>query len=101
MKPVGTIALIVAGLSAATMMPSNSLAAGAGSPNDTSAAQSSIQSRIDQLARPQPQPGEQPANPAATAPAPGGFPRSFLIPGTDTSIRIGGSIDGTATYYGR
>jgi len=29
-------------------------------------------------------------------PATGGsFPRSFLIPGTDTSIRIGGSVDGT------
>jgi hypothetical protein len=29
----------------------------------------------------------------------GSFPRSFLIPGTDTSIRIGGMIDETAFYF--
>jgi hypothetical protein len=33
---------------------------------------------------------------AATA---GSFPRSFLIPGTDTSIRIGGNITWIADYY--
>jgi hypothetical protein len=63
--------------------------------------QGSIQSRIDELAQPQPQSGQQPSSPPPTAAAPGSFPRSFLIPGTDTSIRIGGSVDGTASYYGR
>jgi Porin subfamily len=29
----------------------------------------------------------------------GSFPRSFLIPGTDTSIRVGGFIDLTGLYY--
>ena len=29
----------------------------------------------------------------------GSFPRSFLIPGTDTSIRIGGTADLTADYF--
>ena len=29
----------------------------------------------------------------------GSFPRSFLIPGTDTSIRVGGFIDETLDYY--
>ena len=29
----------------------------------------------------------------------GSFPRSFLIPGTDTSIRVGGFVDMTALYF--
>jgi hypothetical protein len=29
----------------------------------------------------------------------GGFPRSFLVPGTDTSIRVGGFIDLTGLYF--
>jgi hypothetical protein len=29
----------------------------------------------------------------------GSFPRSFLIPGTDTSIRVGGFVDLTADYW--
>jgi hypothetical protein len=29
----------------------------------------------------------------------GSFPRSFLIPGTDTSIRVGGFIDLGANYF--
>ena len=29
----------------------------------------------------------------------GSFPRSFLIPGTDTSIRVGGFIDLTGLYF--
>jgi hypothetical protein len=32
-------------------------------------------------------------------PGGGSFPRSFLIPGTDTSIRIGGFARGNAVYY--
>jgi hypothetical protein len=66
-----------------------------------SATQQSFQSRIDQLAQPAaPKTGEQPGNPPATAPSPGSFPRSFLIPGTDTSISISGSVGGTMGYYG-
>ncbi len=38
--------------------------------------------------------------PAPTAPSLGGsFPRSFLIPGTDTSIRVGGFVDITALDF--
>ena len=38
--------------------------------------------------------------PATTAPSLGGsFPRSFLIPGTDTSIRVGGFVDITALDF--
>jgi hypothetical protein len=65
-----------------------------------------LQQRIEQL----PPPAQAPPQAAPGAAAPdgdggaatpdrpatgGSFPRSFLIPGTDTSIRIGGSVDGT------
>jgi hypothetical protein len=64
--------------------------------------QQSFQSRIDQLAQPAaPQTVGRPYEPTANGGASrGSFPRSFLIPGTDTSIRIGGSVDGTMGYYG-
>lgn len=91
--------MLVGGAFAASAILANPPAASADGPNGARNDQGSIQSRIDQLARPQPQAGQQPGEPA-TPPTPGSFPRSFLIPGTDTSIRIGGSVDGTASYYG-
>jgi hypothetical protein len=98
MKPISATTLVV-GLYAAVLLACSS-AASAGQLGNVPADQNAIQSRIDQLAQPRPQPSGQPGEPAATAPVPGSFPRSFLIPGTDTSVRIGGSVDGTATYYG-
>ncbi len=100
MKPIGAIRLLVAGAFAAAAIVVALPSANADGPNGQRNEQGSIQSRIDELARPQPQAGNQPAEPAPTAATPGSFPRSFLIPGTDTSIRIGGSVDGTASYYG-
>jgi hypothetical protein len=99
MKPISA-ATLTASLYAAVILAC-SPAASAGQASNVPADQNAVWSRIDQLAQPQPQPGGQPGEPAATAPVPGSFPRSFLIPGTDTSIRIGGSVDGTATYSGR
>jgi Porin subfamily/DcaP outer membrane protein len=72
---------------------------------DLRANQQLLQQRIDQLAQAQAQglpsqkisPGI--ASPMGTAAIPGqalaggSFPRSFLIPGTDTSIRVGGFVD--------
>ena len=62
-----------------------------------------LQQRIDQLAQGNPGAGNPLAassNPASGAAMAGGsFPRSFLIPGTDTSIRIGGQVDLTADYW--
>jgi hypothetical protein len=63
-----------------------------------------LQQRLDQIAQTgQIGPGarlfstdEQQTIVAATA---GSFPRSFLIPGTDTSIRVGGNITWIADYY--
>jgi hypothetical protein len=49
-----------------------------------------LQQRLDQLSQTQDKP--------ATGLAAGSFPRSFLIPGTDTSIRIGGSVTGIVQY---
>src|SRR5690242_497856 len=66
-----------------------------------------LQQRIDQLAQAMKIPGAggfytQGAAPAPTAGAGlvgGSFPRSFLIPGTDTSIRVGGEIRVNATFW--
>jgi Porin subfamily/DcaP outer membrane protein len=80
---------------------------------DLRANQELLQRRIDQLAQAAAPPpatggipgaGQMPSIPGATAapgvPVGGGsFPRSFLIPGTDTSIRLGGFVDYTALYF--
>src|SRR5579872_1287041 len=62
--------------------------------SDLRANQELLQRRIDQLAQGIPAPGNPYAGDrAAIAGQPslaGSFPRSFLIPGTDTSIRVGG-----------
>jgi hypothetical protein len=53
-----------------------------------------LQQRLDQL-------GQTPNNPDLAPDSPlarGSFPHSFLIPGTDTSIRVGGSVTGVAQY---
>ncbi|HEY3912550.1 MAG TPA: DcaP family trimeric outer membrane transporter [Stellaceae bacterium] len=78
---------------------------------DLRANQQVLQQRIDQLAQAQAQqlpetkaypglPGALGTPPAAGAALLGGsFPRSFLIPGTDTSIRVGGFVDITALDF--
>src|SRR5271167_2485274 len=84
---------------------------------DLRANQQLLQQRIDQLAQAQAQaPGGPPPpltggagggqaltlgyKPAPGAPSLGGsFPRSFLIPGTDTSLRVGGFVDITALDF--
>jgi Porin subfamily len=61
-----------------------------------------LKARIDQLAQ-GPNPGSNPgATGTATPSAPtggGSFARSFLIPGTETSIRVGGFVDESVYYY--
>src|SRR4051794_10041198 len=62
-----------------------------------------LQRGVDQLAQ-----AQVPGNPFGVGGPPGpvnvqmtggSFPRSFLIPGTDTSIRVGGEIRMLAVYW--
>src|SRR6516162_5564432 len=74
---------------------------------DLRANQELLQKRIDQLSQAPPQaapyvPGFGPEThkEVSGVPAVGGsFPRSFLIPGTDTSLRIGGFANASALWY--
>lgn len=73
---------------------------------DLRANQELLQRRIDQIAQAVPRGGGTAGQSIyGTEPVPGAalvggsFPRSFLIPGTDTSIRIGGYADLTIDYW--
>jgi hypothetical protein len=74
---------------------------------DLRANQELLQKRIDQLSQAPPQaapfvPGFGPetlAKPTGVPVVGGSFPRSFLIPGTDTSLRIGGFANVNALWY--
>jgi hypothetical protein len=71
---------------------------------DLRANQELLQRRIEQLAQGTKAypgvPGALGAQPTPGAALVGGsFPRSFLIPGTETSIRVGGFVDLTGLYY--
>jgi Porin subfamily len=58
--------------------------------------QALLENRLDQLA----QVGlQRPQEPPGTPTLAGSFPRSFLIPGTETSIRVGGEINMTGVYW--
>src|ERR1700758_1648138 len=95
---VGALAATVALLTGLPAASADELA-------DLRANQELLQRRIDQLAQNPPGPsigvpgayGAQ-AHPGEMA-IQGSFPRSFLIPGTDTSIRVGGFVDETLDYY--
>ncbi len=106
----GTLAGI-GGLTAAAALLTGLGAVRADELTDLRANQQLLQQRIDQLAQAEaqriPLPGTQGGGAtsglgykaAPGIPAGGGsFPRSFLIPGTDTSIRVGGFVDFTSNY---
>jgi hypothetical protein len=71
--------------------------------SDLRANQELLQARIDQLAQqvsPSSIPGAPTFTPAAGLPSIAGtFPRSFLMPGTDVSLRIGGQAVGSVLWY--
>ncbi len=102
----------VAGLTAAAALLMGLGSAGADELADLRANQQLLQQRIDQLAQAQaqapPLPGTQGGGvtqglgykAAPGTPEVGGsFPRSFLIPGTETSLRVGGFVDFTTLYF--
>ena len=72
--------------------------------SDLRANQELLQHRLDQLAQAQ-NPGAgtymgpSGGGPAGVQTVGGSFPRSFLIPGTDTSIRVGGTITLNVMYF--
>ena len=100
-----SIAAIVLGFStAALVMMTGLTGARADELSDLRVNQALLQDRLDQLSQ---APGNQPyggiplgAPPGAPVQS-GAFPRSFLIPGTDTSLRIGGFVQGQVIYWFR
>src|SRR5437016_10491266 len=65
--------------------------------SDLRANQELLQRRIDQLAQ-VPPPAPPPGGPGGPVTA-GSFPRSFVIPGTEVSLRIGGQAVGSVLWY--
>src|SRR5207253_2343154 len=90
----------IGGAAAAIALLTGLPAASADELADLKANQELLQKRIDQLSQAPPPgppgpyvPGFGPeARPAAAPVTVGSFPRSFLIPGTETSLRIGGFV---------
>jgi len=108
-RTIGTLAAI-GGLTATIALLTGLPAANADELADLRANQELLQRRIDQLAQgaiPETRIAPGIAGPMGTQAVPGqaiiggSFPRSFLIPGTDTSIRVGGFIDLTGLYFGQ
>jgi Porin subfamily len=111
-RNIGSLATL-GGMTAAAVLLTGLPGARADELADLRANQQLLEQRIDQLAAAQQQaqlPGTAaPESTGATAlgtqatpgaPLLGGsFPRSFLIPGTDTSIRVGGFVDETIDYW--
>ena len=101
-----TIATMAAlgGFTAAVALLSGLPAAKADELGDLRANQELLQHRLDQLAQAG-NPGAGPylapsaGGPAGVQTMGGSFPRSFLIPGTDTSIRVGGAITVNVMYF--
>src|SRR5215471_1818162 len=97
----------IGGLTATIALLTGLPAAKADELADLRANQEVLQRRIDQLAQGLPPTKGFPGTPGAMGAQPtpgaaligGSCPRSFLIPGTDTSIRIGGFIDLTGLYF--
>ena len=100
------LATVVATASAIALL-TGSPAASADELADLRANQELLQKRIDQLSQaPQQAPPFVPGfgpetlkQPKGTPVVGGSFPRSFLIPGTDTSLRIGGFANASALWY--
>src|SRR5258708_9579311 len=92
------------GITAAIALLTGLPSARADEVSDLRANQELLQRRIDQLAQAQNVGSGSyfsvTPNPASGQPAgAGSFPRSFLIPGTDTSLRVGGQLSTSAIYY--
>src|SRR6516165_4240478 len=105
-RKFGSAAAIGAPIAAFVLLAGSS-AASADELADLRANQELLQKRIDQLSQAPPQaapyvPGFGPETHKEVSGVPtvgGSFPRSFLIPGTDTSLRIGGFANASVLWY--
>src|SRR3954451_7915854 len=104
-RNIGTIAAL-GGLTAVVALLTGLPSASADELSDAQAKNQLLQQRLDQLAQAPPvspvgglYPGGPPAPSAGAGIVGGSFPRSFLIPGTDTSIRVGGEIRENLLYF--
>ena len=101
MRPRWSIAGV--SVASAVLLPVGVGGADADELSDLRAQMASLRQRIDQMA--QMNPGTTGGTAYGTQAVPGAgvvggsFPRSFLIPGTRTSIRIGGVVDETLDYF--
>jgi len=97
----------IGGLIAAISLPTGSSGARADELADLRTNQELLQKRIDQLSQAPPQPPpfvpgfgpETLKQPTGIAALGGSFPRSFEIPGTNTSLRIGGFAHASVLWY--
>src|SRR5213592_3195770 len=95
-RNIGTMAALggfTAAVALLTALPAN-----ADELADLRANQELLQRRVDQLA--QAGPAAFPAPPGPGGPVmTGSFPRSFVIPGTEVSLRVGGQGVGSVLWY--
>src|SRR5438552_18896688 len=91
-RNIGTVAAL-GGLTAAVALITALPSARADEISDLRANQELLQRRIDQLAQVPPPGG--PGGPVLA----GSFPRSFVIPGTEVSLRVGGQGVGSVIWY--
>src|ERR1700719_4261035 len=87
-------AAALGGLTAAIALSAGAPSANADELADLGANQELLQQRVDQLAQAGPSVG-----PAGGPIGVGTFPRSFLIPGTAPSLRVGGQGVGSVLWY--
>jgi len=90
-RNIGTVAAL-GGFALALAMMTGLAGARADELSDLRANQELLQQRLDQLS-------QVPPGAVGTPVTSGSFPRSFVIPGTGTSLRVGGSVDARANYF--
>jgi hypothetical protein len=93
-KPAPDRMAALGGLIALAALLAGGPGAAADELSDLRATNQLLQQRLDQLSQSHDKPAPAPGAPLSA----GSFPRSSLIPGTDTSIRVGGSVTGIVQY---